>query len=482
MDFDSITPKEKLCAQFVGKSLHEIPTPAAIIDVAIARKTCDEMVRVAHKLGFEFRPDVGCHKTTELTLLQMGRDIGNIPEKTLAVSTIAELEGLLPLFKASERDQPIADLITGQILYGVPLRVSEVPRLVALYKELGISIFNVIVDNKQQLLSLHEFTAAGLPWPKLFIGIDMGERWRYSGGVGARSDELKDLVNYIISVEEKQPEALFRGFYCRTVQDPRSDDKAETEALKLLHKEIFYVAEAAKFTRDVISKPKRSFILSVGNTPAANHIRTTFGGGNPALTSSGGNPALTSDLVLIHGIHGILNTAKGEGLRVELHADAYPFLDVRQIWACARALGDDGKDKNTAIFSSIALTTLTEVTSVRPDGRSAIIAANPTILGFPDQYWECYGYLSWWNMPGRKGVASPDGNRWQVNHLAGGDGVLEQYDVDDAEKLVVGQRVRIVPNQVSAVGQGLGRYFIVDSDRKGKEDEVIDVWVRWKDY
>lgn len=40
----------------------------------------------------------------------MGRDIEVTPEKTLVVSTVAELEGLLPLLKACERDQPIADV------------------------------------------------------------------------------------------------------------------------------------------------------------------------------------------------------------------------------------------------------------------------------------------------------------------------------------------------------------------------------------
>ena len=49
-------------------------------------------------------------KTTELTRLQMGRDIESTPEKTLNVSTIAELEGLVPFLKSCERDQPVADV------------------------------------------------------------------------------------------------------------------------------------------------------------------------------------------------------------------------------------------------------------------------------------------------------------------------------------------------------------------------------------
>jgi hypothetical protein len=181
------------------------------------------------------------------------------------------------------------------------------------------------VDNKQQLLSLHEFTAARLPWPKLFIGLKAGER--YNGGILARSDEMRDLVNYIISIEEAQSDVLLRGFYCHTAPNGRVHGP-DIGTEKLLHEEICEAVKGVRFARDLMSKLGRSFILSMGTTPAANHILSTFGR-EEAGFSSGLAP-----------IRGILAITKKEGLRVELHAGAYPLLDIQRL---ARTYLDDRK-------------------------------------------------------------------------------------------------------------------------------------------
>ena len=56
--------------QFVGKTFQEIPTPAAIIDVAIVRRNCQLMLETAEHLGVGFRAHVKTHKVT-LTVIRV---------------------------------------------------------------------------------------------------------------------------------------------------------------------------------------------------------------------------------------------------------------------------------------------------------------------------------------------------------------------------------------------------------------------------
>ncbi len=53
-----------LKSQYVGKKLVEIPTPAAVIDRAVAAKNCNQMLEAARALGVEFRPHVKTHKVS----------------------------------------------------------------------------------------------------------------------------------------------------------------------------------------------------------------------------------------------------------------------------------------------------------------------------------------------------------------------------------------------------------------------------------
>ena len=48
--------------QYVGKKLSEVPTPAVVIDRAVAKKNCNDMLDVCQKLGVSFRAHVKSHK------------------------------------------------------------------------------------------------------------------------------------------------------------------------------------------------------------------------------------------------------------------------------------------------------------------------------------------------------------------------------------------------------------------------------------
>jgi len=55
---------EDLRTQFVGKLLEEVEPPAAVIDVAVARRNCQLMLDAAEALGVHFRSHVKTHKVS----------------------------------------------------------------------------------------------------------------------------------------------------------------------------------------------------------------------------------------------------------------------------------------------------------------------------------------------------------------------------------------------------------------------------------
>ncbi len=78
---------------------------------------------------------------------------------------------------------------------------------------------------------------------------------------------------------------------------------------------------------------------------------------------------------------------------------------------------------------------------------------------------------------------------WQVGRISQEHGVLvwrgrpgQQKEDDEPAPLRAGQRVRIWPNHSCIAGAGFDWYLIVDSRLAGREDEIVDVWVRWRGW
>lgn len=82
-----------LAAQFVGKTLNELPTPAVVLDRALIKRNCNAMLNVCKELGVGFRAHVKSHKTAELSKLQVGKEVA----ANFIVSTIIEAENLVEL-------------------------------------------------------------------------------------------------------------------------------------------------------------------------------------------------------------------------------------------------------------------------------------------------------------------------------------------------------------------------------------------------
>ena len=65
MDYSALYPvpsKAQLQAQFVGRDLGDVPTPAAVLDRAIVQRNCIQMLEACKALGVRFRPHVKTHK------------------------------------------------------------------------------------------------------------------------------------------------------------------------------------------------------------------------------------------------------------------------------------------------------------------------------------------------------------------------------------------------------------------------------------
>jgi len=62
--------KASLVQQFVGKSLKEIPLPAAVIDIAAVKRNCQRMSDAVKELGFDFMLLVNAHKVRIYFIIQ----------------------------------------------------------------------------------------------------------------------------------------------------------------------------------------------------------------------------------------------------------------------------------------------------------------------------------------------------------------------------------------------------------------------------
>ena len=50
---------------YIGKDLEEVPTPAAVLDVAIVKRHCSAMLQAVQELGVGFRAHVKTHKVSK---------------------------------------------------------------------------------------------------------------------------------------------------------------------------------------------------------------------------------------------------------------------------------------------------------------------------------------------------------------------------------------------------------------------------------
>ncbi|KAH6877203.1 putative serine dehydratase domain-containing protein [Thelonectria olida] len=451
------TRHDRLCQDYVGESISDIPKPAAILDAAIVRKHCSSMLKAVRHLGVDFRAHVKTHKTVEIAKLQIGE---NPKDARLVVSTVAELEHLFPLLKELQ--------INGcqvNILYGIPLPQSQIPRIAALGRQLGPGSLAFMIDHPSQLGALCRFhVLAGFPGG-VFLKVDTGY---HRAGLPPSALNKNGLVEQVSTLEANS-QAYLIGLYSHSSLSYQG--LTPQQAMNSLAGEIHGCVDALHKSYEHLMH-KKEIVLSVGASPQVTSIEN-----------------FTESAELAHGsatelLQTIKEVSLGEmyGIRtkLELHAGVYAVLDLQQMATNSRiSLGN--------FENEIALSVIAEVVSVYNDGErhqpEALVAAGTLGLGRePCQSYRGWGVVSQQDSPSNVEL----GRRLIVERISQEHAILawETTFGDDestclpAIPLEVGQSVRIYPNHACVTGAMYNSYFVIDSSRESGSTQIMDVWQR----
>ncbi|PHH70550.1 hypothetical protein CDD82_7047 [Ophiocordyceps australis] len=467
--------KATLAHMLCGKSLAEVPTPAAVINVAAARRNCERMLEACDELDLGWRAHVKTHKTAELTRLQVGSN-GSRPVN-IVVSTMAEAEFLQPLlleYKSQGRGV--------NVLYGLPFASNALERFGALGRALGQDSISILIDDPEQLpvaLALKE--ACGVV-PHAYIKVDMGGR---RAGVVVGSRRYRELVDAALDAHTQGAIRLW-GLYTHAGHSYGGSSPAA--AMRMLGQEVDAMLQGAD---DIKASAETRAVANMG----------------PLVISAGASPTALSVQNMIEDSKGASGQSDGECLgeaaslakllgevrrrghsRVEVHAGVYATLDLQQLAAHSMA-------SSRLSWRDMAFTVLAQVHSIYP-GRGAqglpevlIGAGGLALAREPCKAYDGMAMVTPW---GRDGAAMPVGNvqdfeGWIVGRLAQEHGILtwqwskdrkQDTDLPGKQMVEVGQKIRLWPNHACITGSHFGCYLIVDEDDAGNGDKIIDVWPR----
>ncbi len=445
---DPPSSKDNLLRSYHNVSLHDIPAPAAVIDIAKVKANCSAMLNAVKELQVSFRAHVKTHKTTQITSLQVGAECKDV---RLIVSTLVEAEQLVTFLLDYKRQNAKVN-----VLYGVPLGPSHVKRLAAVARQLGEGSISVIIDHPEQLKSMVSFKAlAGFP-ALVFLKTDAGA---HRAGIGPDSNEMVELVQQVCAVEE-QGDLTVLGFYSHNSLS--YGGKSPDDAMDMLKVEIDVCTQASQHFKRNRQTP---LLVSVGASPTALSIQNIL-------------PSAPASSISANALKDTLQLVKAN-LELEIHAGVYPMFDVQQVAASSRHFTTDPHD-------NIAVSIIAEVCSLYPDRTDkpeALISAGCLALARePCKDYPGWGVLSPWNMS--KDYTARKGNRIIVSRISQEHGILA-YENDGGLyrqlPLRYGQKVRIWPNHACITLAMFDWYAIIDSEKE-TPDKVVDIWERWRGW
>ncbi|KAG9677079.1 hypothetical protein KCV03_g10313, partial [Aureobasidium melanogenum] len=448
--------KAALQLQYAGKSLKDIPTPAAVLDLAPIRRNCKAMLEATKALGLGFRAHVKTHKTTELTRYQMGHESKDI---RLIASTVSEIENLVPyLLECKSQGASI------NVLYGLPVAFSHIPRLAAIARVLGEGAVGLFVDHPRQVEQLASLGDSS--WPgcvPLYIKIAAPIP---RAGLHPESASIEPLVQAIA----RTPKVHLVGAYAHMGESYGSS--SPQEALEFLMNEV----RDAKVGADQIIQalPEESagrLTISLGATPTATAVQN-------ALVETEWNQKFRTFIEEVK-----------ETYDVEIHAGVYPVLDMQQLATRARPTSVDGKPLLST--ENLGLRILVEVASTynERDKPEALIAAGSIVLARePCKSYPGWGVVTPWTDGSAPAeifsVYDPEGSKtgWIVGRISQEHGNLTwEGSTDGMRKLEIGEKVMIWPNHACMAGPSFGYYVVVDGD-SSEPDKIVDVWSRWRGW
>ena len=474
LEFFLPAAKAALAELYVGKSIRDVPTPAAIMDVSAAKRNCANMLEACKKLGLEWRAHVKTHKTAELTKLQVGDDVDR-PVK-IVVSTHVEAEFLLPVlleYKGQGR--------AVNVLYGLPVAPGDILPLAAVGKALGQGSISVLLDDPAQLSALSGFKSkAGGTVPLAHIKVDMGGR---RAGVEVESEQFAQLAEAALAAH-REGNIILSGLYSHAGHSYGGDSRAA--AMRMMGAELGAMLTGAgrlmTIAKDAgVALPPLT--LSAGASPTALSVQNLLSEGKANGVKDGELHAEASRL------SAVFDTIRERSHVVEIHAGVYPTLDLQQLAA---------HSVSTSLLSwkDIAFTVLAEVHSNytgRGEAGRPEVLIGAGIFALGRETCKAYPGMAMVTPWGRKGVEMPSVDveqyeGWIVGRFSQEHGILTWRSVGDnasgkgqlqePDALEVGQKVRLWPNHSCVTGAHFGWYFVVDESREGKEDEIVDIWVR----
>jgi D-serine deaminase-like pyridoxal phosphate-dependent protein len=339
-----------------------------------------------------------------------------------------------------------------------------------------------MVDHPDQLKHLTSLASKSGNPPLVFLKIDVGG---CRAGVVPHSPGCLHLIDRLL-VSEAVGSCVFLGVYASAGQPHEA--RGDWEALDYLGLELRALRSVAWSIRK--ERPGHPLVLSVGSTPTVTALQhPAFG--KSASSSQGGGADNEEDVTA--ELTSLIAAMKKDDFTLELHAGAYPVLDLQQLATHAR----DSTFLNSA---AIAISVLVEVCSLYPSrGPSttteALINAGTLALARepctdkvlpPDTDYSSFGIVTPWNCKGQPvpGPAFPAGHGgWQVGKVTQEHGILRWIgEREDEVRLYVGQRLRVWPNHACITGASYGWYLVVDSRKQGRAEEIVDVWPRWSGW
>ncbi|PNY25612.1 D-serine dehydratase [Tolypocladium capitatum] len=479
-DFYPTSPKDALAALYVGQSIRHVPTPAAVVDVAAARRNCARMLQACERLNLGWRAHVKTHKvaatprerTVELTRLQVGTDAGR--PVNLIVSTLAEAEFLLPMLTEYRGQGRRVN-----VLYGLPVARNAMSRLAAIARTLGEGSVSVLLDDPAQLAVVSEMQGLSGVVPHAHIKIDMGGR---RAGVVQDSARFLELADAALEAHDLGT-IILSGLYSHAGHSYGGDSRVA--AVRMMKEEIGAMLNGAdrlraRATEKALSNPP-SLVVSAGATPTALSVQNLFASSEDAADNAA--PELQAETT---SLSTLFNLVKERGHGVEIHAGVYPMLDLQQLAAHSIS-------SSHLSWGDMALTVLAEVHSVYPgrgaDGTSeALIGSGGLALG--REFCKAYDGMAMLAPWGRAGVEMPrcdvqDFQGWVVGRFSQEHGILTWRSgkagsgpAPEQGMVEVGQKVRLWPNHACITSSHFGWYFVVDEDRAGMEDEIVDIWTK----
>lgn len=380
------------------------------------------------------------------------------PEANFIASTLLEIETLHPLLNDIKHTQHI------NILYGIPLIPSQIPRLAQLARPLGENSVSLMIDHPDQVPHLKTFAeTTGFP-ACVFVKVDTGY---HRAGLPPSSLNKNGLLESLAAAENAGYARLL-GVYSHSSLSYGA--RTPEEAMGYLVAEIRGCVLALEWWGGLFPRG-RELVVSVGATPQVVCSNTLVQEG-----SAGGGSCSSPEAEELMAL--LRNPCPGSSkVKIELHAGNYPVLDMQQVSTNAR-------QGTGTLEDEIALSVVAEVCSVYNDGErekpEALVAAGTLALARePCQGYSGWGVLSSWRLDGGTG-AGAGMERLVVARISQEHAIVvwEGGGKDRKIPLEVGQVVKIFPNHSCITGAFYGWYFVVDSESDAGAGTIVDVWVR----